>query len=578
MIGFLLSQGVSVDTPDLAESTPLHCAAAVGEPEAARMLLRAGALPSERDAEFLTPLHVAANNGHAEVVRLLAGSWAQVDAVDHTLDADEDLEARLRLSGATEEEIEQQRRLGFGRAVPAGASLYVARRGTPLHVAAAADRAGVALALLLAGADANHRGGPHGTTPLHIACRCGHAEVAELLAANGADVDARDDSGDTPLMRAVEGRHAEIARWLLALGADARATNAAGLTALHVAAAVGAHESFRDLVEAGADVHARTPACRADGDGGRAPVHYAAHYGGHDAVEAFDTLLALGADPLMRSLAGYSSAGAGAAAAAAAAAAADADADADGQVAPWDHESAGWPPLFYAIESKTIPLVAKLCAIHADAHGDTCPAVRGGRTPHVLAAIHDAPKTLAALVAAWPGAERRADSRGRTAMHYAATFGSRRAYRALLEMGMDDSDRDATGVSPAEILARKAPPMPRPARDWEEERRGAAGEARWDYAAVMEHTSLRYVKKTMAARRVREIARERQCSWKGCGKFLFDAKRCKVCKAAFYCNATCQRHDWEEGGHSLVCKRPHWDKDMHEKGCTAYDEYKATPY
>ena len=39
-----------------------------------------------------------------------------------------------------------------------------------------------------------------------------------------------------------------------------------------------------------------------------------------------------------------------------------------------------------------------------------------------------------------------------------------------------------------------------------------------------------------------------------------------------------QRHDWEEGGHSLVCKRPHWDKDMHEKGCTAYDEYKATPY
>ena len=34
MIGFLLSQGVSVDTPDLAESTPLHCAAAVGEPEA----------------------------------------------------------------------------------------------------------------------------------------------------------------------------------------------------------------------------------------------------------------------------------------------------------------------------------------------------------------------------------------------------------------------------------------------------------------------------------------------------------------------------------------------------------------
>ena len=104
--------------------------------------------------------------------------------------------------------------------------------------------------------------------------------------------------------------------------------------------------------------------------------------------------------------------------------------------------------------------------------------------------------------------------------------------QALVEIGLDESDRDATGESPKQIAARDAPPRPPPTRDWEAERQGAVGEARWDYTSVMEHTSLRYVRKAMAARRVREIARERQCSWKGCGKFLFDAKRCKVRKPA----------------------------------------------
>ena len=421
MVGYLLAQGVSVDATDLADSTALHCAAAAGEPQCVSLLLKAGARPSEADAELLTPLHLAANNGHAAVVTMLADNWADVDAVDYgDGDADADLEERMRATGATQEEINTARRLGFKRAVPAGASLYVARRGTPLHVAAAADRLGVARALLAAGARADHAGGPHGSTPLHIACRCGHVEVAEELAAAGANIDARDEGGDTPLMRAVEGRHTELVRWLLQLGADARATNDAGLTPLHVAAAVGASGCFGDLAQAGADVHARTPAQRADGDGGRAPVHYAAHYARPNCVEAFDELLALGANPLMRSLAGGQ----------AARQAKERDGDEGELVSTWDHDSAGWPALFYAIESKTIPLVAKLCEIHAKRYGpDECPTVSGGRTPHMLAAIHDAPRTLAALVEAWPSAVHRADSRGRTALHYAATFGARRTFK-----------------------------------------------------------------------------------------------------------------------------------------------------
>ena len=74
---------------------------------------------------------------------------------------------------------------------------------------------------------------------------------------------------------------------------------------------------------------------------------------------------------------------------------------------------------------------------------------------------------------------------------------------------------------------------------------------RLDYAATMEATQFRYMRKVMAARRVREVARERQCSW--CKRYSFDAARCGGCKLEFYCNSDCQRLAWTKGGHRLVC-------------------------
>ena len=64
------------------------------------------------------------------------------------------------------------------------------------------------------------------------------------------------------------------------------------------------------------------------------------------------------------------------------------------------------------------------------------------------------------------------------------------------------------------------------------------GERAWDYRGVMEGTALRYVRKAMAARRERAIARERLCE--GCRRYCFEAKRCGGCRAAFYCSASCQ--------------------------------------
>jgi hypothetical protein len=79
--------------------------------------------------------------------------------------------------------------------------------------------------------------------------------------------------------------------------------------------------------------------------------------------------------------------------------------------------------------------------------------------------------------------------------------------------------RGKQGKSPGDLYTDWMRPPTK--RQWEEERHGAMGERRWDYGAVMENTKFRYMKKAMAARRVREIARERQCNT--CHRYSFDA-------------------------------------------------------
>jgi hypothetical protein len=78
--------------------------------------------------------------------------------------------------------------------------------------------------------------------------------------------------------------------------------------------------------------------------------------------------------------------------------------------------------------------------------------------------------------------------------------------QVLLRHGAKPSAEDKEGKRAGDLYPQFSRPHTK--RRWEEERRGAAGEARWDYGAVMEATSFRYMRKAAVARRVREIARE----------------------------------------------------------------------
>jgi len=126
--------------------------------------------------------------------KALTSNWAPVNEADFE-EGEEDCGEDASKGGAPRR---------AGRLAALGASLYIARRGTALHVCAAAARLACAQQLLEAGAEVDSAAGAQRSTPLHIAAREGHLALARALLDAGATVDARDKLGETPLMRAAE--------------------------------------------------------------------------------------------------------------------------------------------------------------------------------------------------------------------------------------------------------------------------------------------------------------------------------------------------------------------------------------
>jgi ankyrin repeat protein len=163
------------------------------------------------------------------------------------------------------------------RLIRAGANVKAANRYgvTPLYLAAVNGNAVVIEKLLKAGADPNAVS-TEGETALMTASRTGNVDAVKALIAKGADVNAKETwHGETALMWAVSQKHADVARELLAHGADVNAHSAVnkwerqnsaeprekwlplgGLTPLEFAARQGCAACIPVLVEKGADINA----------------------------------------------------------------------------------------------------------------------------------------------------------------------------------------------------------------------------------------------------------------------------------------------------------------------------------
>lgn len=81
IIRLFIAAGAKVDARDTLGSTPLHHAASMGRPDAARALLSLGRARLEaHDKRGNTPLMVAVGSQHAQVALLLAAAGADLGA------------------------------------------------------------------------------------------------------------------------------------------------------------------------------------------------------------------------------------------------------------------------------------------------------------------------------------------------------------------------------------------------------------------------------------------------------------------------------------------------------------------
>ena len=173
----LLSIGVT------AAESPVADAAARGDRETVKSLLKQAADVNAAQGDGMTALHWAAMNGDLELAQMLIVAGANVRATT---------------------------RLGT----------Y-----TPLFLASQQGHGSVIQAIIKAGGDVK-AGTPNGTTPLMVAAASGEVEAVRVLIENRADVNAKDGvRAQTPLMYAAASNRPSVIELLAAKGADLKATN-----------------------------------------------------------------------------------------------------------------------------------------------------------------------------------------------------------------------------------------------------------------------------------------------------------------------------------------------------------------
>ncbi|CAH1183646.1 unnamed protein product [Phaedon cochleariae] len=243
-----LGDGSAVNQNDACCFSPLHMAAAKGDGEMVRWLLKRGAnVKAIGGRHRQSALHVATRGTRLDVIRILVEAGADINAVD--------IEERSVLTSAVRQGCDEIVRY----LIQKGARVNHEEPGsvTALRLAVWANSLPVAKVLLEGGARIIHS---HHL--VHTAVSNNNLEMVKMLVDSCAMLNTRDDQGYTPLMLSCSRKNISIARYLLAHGADANVTSHIdGKTALHVCVQdVRETKSAQQLIELlvgyGADMNA----------------------------------------------------------------------------------------------------------------------------------------------------------------------------------------------------------------------------------------------------------------------------------------------------------------------------------
>lgn len=198
-VALYLEAGMDPNTKGNWDTSALTKAAESNQPEAAQLLVAAGADLNARNKDDRSPAYMAVNSGSVD-------RGAKV--LDILIKAGADLKATYR----------------NGR--------------TLLHLAVDSDNGTALTKLLAAGLDPNAKD-EQGRTPFSEAASMGRkVTLPLLLKAPGVDLNVRDSDGETPLMKAAHTGELDAAKALLSAGADAKAVTKDGASALHFTCAL----------------------------------------------------------------------------------------------------------------------------------------------------------------------------------------------------------------------------------------------------------------------------------------------------------------------------------------------------
>jgi cytohesin len=233
----LLQRGADVNAVNDSGATPLH--KAIGSPEVAAVLLDGGADTNACDIRGRTPLNWSARYPQEPTIELLVAHGADLNSQDHHGETPMH-RAAWHGHAATIEQL-----ASFGARVDVPANLG----GTPLHYAARNDQRS-AILILLDNSAAVNAIDEFGWTPLHDAASRGNTHAAKLLLDSDARVNAPDAYGTMPLHVAARYGQEQTARYLTSAGADLHAWSGSNSTPAEEASQAGNESLAQFLQEA----------------------------------------------------------------------------------------------------------------------------------------------------------------------------------------------------------------------------------------------------------------------------------------------------------------------------------------